>query len=201
MTKQALIDQLTVCVNMLAETSEEVVVLKDMIEALPDDEKTLDRPLPRNSYVYRFWQDNECVYIGSGTGDRAWQRRHYLDPNDSKVKVEIIIDGLDRNVAYSLESKFLADFIEQTGCTPVYNIDITNEYHQPDDSAPGPWRLVYYTNNHKIIAYTPIFKTPIRSVTGLCKSARANKINTVGHQWVPGLETYSYVIIHTGDIP
>ncbi len=164
------------------------------------DEKTEEKAttLRPGSYVYRHWsgegKGRRCVYIGSGTGDRAWAPR---DGREEDYTIEILFDGLDRDTAYRLESTMMEDYAKtHKGAYPKYNIDGPPEYFPAADGMAGPWQLVYFFNFEEV-GKTRIFKTDIRNVVGLLKSAGNNKIGFSKGQWVEGLTRgdYDYVTI------
>ncbi len=148
---------------------------------------------PLDSYVYRHWtgegKGRRCVYIGSGTGDRAWAPR---EGREEEYTVEIVVDGLDRDTAYRIESTFMEDYLKtHKGNMPKYNIDGTPEYHPAVDGMAGPWQLCYFYGNEKI-AETPVFKSNIRSLMGTFRSASNNKISAYKGPWIEGLTRGDY---------
>lgn len=168
--------------------------LKNKLEFLEDEvklmEQTADLQVASNqgavgSYVYRHWDTNgSCIYIGSGTGDRAWSDRG----RDEEYTVEIIADGLDRDTAYCVESAFIENYGEQHGGrTPKYNMAGREEYFKPQTFVPGPWQLCYFERDMPVAA-TTVFKSPVRNVIALLKSAMNNKMSYT-EPWVAGLSS------------
>lgn len=163
--------------------------IKELEELLPQEE--LWTPNALGSYVYRHWsgegKGRRCIYIGSGTGNRAWHRRDY----DTDYTIEIIVDGLTRDEAYQVESGFLEDYAKcHGGKLPKFNIEESNEYHPPIDSLDGPYNLVYYKGN-EVVAETKRSPNRVGTIRGTLKSATSNKLKS-GRAWIPGLERDEY---------
>ncbi len=174
-----------------------LIIDQEETASMQEEEKNVS-PLRPGSYVYRHWsgegKGRRCVYIGSGTHDRAWSPR---EGREEDYTVEILLDGLDRDTAYRLESTFMEDYAKtHKGAYPKYNIDGTPEYFPAVDGMSGPWQLVFIKDVMEV-AKTSIFKTDIRNVVGLLKSAGNNKIGFSKGPWVTNLSRsdYDYVTI------
>lgn len=166
------------------------------LRSLIIDEQTAETADDIGSYVYRHWSGEgngrRCVYIGSGTGDRAWAPR---EGREEEYTVEIVVDGLDRDTAYCVESTFMEDYLKtHKGKMPKYNIDGTPEYHPASDCMSGPWQLCYFFENEKI-AETAVFKSDVRSIMGTFRSASNNKIGFNKGPWVKGLVRADYTSV------
>ena len=171
-------------------------VLKDAIFSLEDEILLMQKrsvPVEPNAvgaYVYRHWDDaGNCIYIGSGTGDRAWVEREHREEH---YRVEIVVDGLSRSDAYAVESAFMENYMStHDGKTPKYNIAGPEEYFPAKTSLPGPWQLCYF-NGTEPVASSMIFKSIVRSIVATHKSGMNNKISFSSGQWVDGLDPAEY---------
>ncbi len=182
--------------NILEKIENAIDELNEIRSLIIDQEETasmLEHPSRPGSYVYRHWtgegKGRRCVYIGSGTGDRAWAPR---EGREEDYSIEIMFDGLDRDMAYRLESTMMEDYAKtHKGSYPKYNIDGPPEYFPAVEGMAGPWQLVYYKEDAEV-ASTRVFKTGINRIVGLLKSAGNNKIGFSKGQWVPDLSRSDY---------
>ena len=181
-------------IDMLNDLKADIVYMidekmKELELELPEEE--VWSPEAFGSYVYRHWsgegKGRRCIYIGSGTGNRAWHRRDY----DTDYTIEIIVDGLTRDEAYGVESAFLEDYAKcHSGKLPKHNIEESNEYHPPIDALDGPYNIIYY-KGLEVVAQTKQSPNRVGTIRGTLKSATSNKLKS-GRAWVNGLQRNEY---------
>jgi len=151
------------------------------------------REYPNNYYVYRHWSGEgtgrRCVYIGKGFADRAWSERVR---DDEPYTIEVIVDGMDEETAYGVESAFLEDYRKTHGDSlPKYNVDGYNVYFSPVDTIAGPWQILWIKDG-VVIEESRKFKTDVASIMGLLKSANSNKIGFNKGPWHTTLTADQY---------
>jgi hypothetical protein len=68
------------------------------------------RLAPRRHYVYAWYANDEVIYIGVGTGGRAWAKHRPIDWtqfDESEVSIEILRDNLSKPLAYRIAADLI----------------------------------------------------------------------------------------------
>lgn len=178
-----------ILLQLVAELQNKLFFLEDEILLMEKRAAPIE-PNAVGSYVYRHWDNaGNCIYIGSGTGVRAWVEREH---REEQYRVEIVVDGLSRSDAYAVESAFMDNYMStHEGNTPKYNIAGPEEYFPAKTSLPGPWQLCYF-NGTEPVASSEIFRSSVRSIVATHKSGMNNKISFSNGRWVDGLNPADY---------